>query len=323
MNNTSCIHLFDTVEYKAVTGIRAILSFISFFSILFIIALIVLFKKYTFFIQRLILYLCIAAASNALVGGINVIGTIAYTSSSLAGYCAFIGFMDQYTGWWILMAETVITIDVFVRVMFSKDTKKVELVYCCLIFGFPILFNWIPFIHSAYGGGGPWCWIKYINDDCSPFLFGMVIQFVIWYVPLYLTMAILTILLVIVLVTLHRRKSRWTGTYDPSASGAQERMEKEAQPLVAYPLIFIVLNLILLINRLYNIANPGNPIAGLWFIGALSYPLQGAIIAMAYTLDPETRKKVRFTELKAAAKNFRHSDVSEYPIEYHGMEWER
>lgn len=321
MDNISCIEIYDSVEFRAVTGIRSILSFISFFSILFIIALIVLFKKYAFFIQRLILYLCIGAATNAFVGGINVVGTIAHRNPSLAAYCVFIGFLDEYTGWWVLMAETIITIDVFIRVMLFKNTRRVEVLYVFLIFGFPILINWIPFTQSAYGGGGPWCWIRYTNDDCSRFIFGMAMQFVIWYIPLYFLMAILTVLIVIVLVTLHRRKSRWTGAFNPIASGAQERMQKEAQPLIAYPIIFIVLNLILLINRIYNVANPGRPNVVLWFISAFSYPLQGAIITMAYTLDPETRKKVRITELRAAAKTFSHSNmITEYPIEYSGLE---
>ena len=320
--NTSCI--FDTPAYKAVSGVRAVLSFISLVCILLIVLLILLFKKHRFFTQRLILYMCIAAASSELSGCLNVTGTIAYTSTSLSSYCVVIGFLDQYTGCCVLLAQTVLTLVVFLKVMFSKNTERLEIPFFIFIFFSPILICWIPFINLAYGPDGPWCWIRNSDEQCKRFLFGSLCQLLVWYVPLYLIMGTLTILLTIVIVTLRKRRYQYKGSYDPQAFAVNTRMEREARPLIAYPIIFIVLNMVLLINRIYKIVNlsegnispsPGSEV--LWFISAMSYPLQGVIIAAAYTLDPETRRKITFNQIRAAAMSFTTVDkIEEYPIEF-------
>ena len=317
MNNTSCSAQFNTTIYKTITGVRVGLSFISLLCILFIIGLVILFKKYRFFTQRLILYMCIAAAISALSGTLNVVATFAYTSDALTGYCVFIGFLDQYTGCCVLLAQTVLTLVVFLKVTFNKNSDRLEILYFLIIFFSPILICWIPFINQAYGANGPWCWIISTDQFCQFFLFGFLCQLFVWYIPLYLIMATLLIMLFVVLVSLHRRKRRWEGVYDPSSTAFNTTMEKEARPLIAYPLIFISLNLVLLINRLYNIINPGGDSEVLWFISALSYPLQGVIIALAYTLDAETRKTITLPNIKAAIIRFRSEDqVKDYPISY-------
>ena len=316
-SNTSCLTQFDTTAYKIATGLRVSLSFVSLLCILSIIGLVILFKKYRFFTQRLILYMCIAAAVSSLVGTLNAVATIAYTSSALTGYCVFIGFMDQYAGCCVLLAQTVLTLVVFLKVMFNKNTDRLEILYFVIIFFSPILICWIPFINQAYGANGPWCWITSTDQFCQRFIFGFVCQLLVWYIPLYLLMATLFIMLLVVIVSLHRRRFRWEGVYDPNSTAFNTTMEKEARPLIAYPLIFISLNFVLLINRLYNIINPGGDNEVLWFISAISYPLQGAIIALAYTLDADTRKNITIANIKAAVIHFRSEEqIKEYPIRY-------
>ena len=60
-NETSCYETLDSTQYKIAAAIRASIGLFSFFCCLGVVLVIVLYKKYKFFIQRLILYLAVAA----------------------------------------------------------------------------------------------------------------------------------------------------------------------------------------------------------------------------------------------------------------------
>ena len=291
-NGTSKCSVFATTEYAIVAGVSAASASVSFIACLGVITLIILFKKYLFFTQRLILYLTIAALLDS-VG--YMLHRVDYTHENEAtrGFCVFIGFFEQNTSWAELIAICCITVSLFVKATRHKDIEKLEKVYIFMIFIFPLLFNWVPFIQQAYGKAGAWCWIRSTTEDgdkCTTFTFGVYLRFILWYIPLYALLIILIVLCIVIIGKVSRDKLRYEGKYDPEAKRLQEQRQKEVQAVLWYPLSFFLIKLVALINRIHG-AVADSPSLPLWYLHAIILPLQGGFIALAFTLDPETRRR--------------------------------
>ena len=307
-NNTSvdlsCFEQFNNDRYVAVVAIRAVAGVISIIGCLCTITLIFLLKKHVFFTQRLILYLAISTLAYSLLSVLNVQGYKAYESESLQGYCVFMGFLEQFVSWWIPLAITCIVVDLSYKVIFNRASERLEIPYLVFIFASPILSSWIPFIYLAYGQAGAWCWIRDTSyDDCSNRLdFGTVLKFVLYWVPVLLIMIFLTILLVVIAIILRRKRREWSGKFDPEAMELKKRMHKEVLPLISYPIIYLLLNVFPFINRIANIATTDTYFV-LWLLAAVSLPLQGLVITIAFVADPETRSKLTYHHLIGTIRN--------------------
>ncbi len=313
--NASC-NPFDSREYAIVAGVAAVSGFISFIASCFIIFIIILFKKWRFFIQKLILYLAAAVAINSLSILTQRVDYENQTSPSYVHFCAIAGFFNQTTSWMFLNAIISITVSMFIATIFNKEPEKFGVGFAIFIFIIPLTFNWIPFIKSAYGKSGAWCWIRSQDlDTCEAFPFGQALEIGLWYAPLYFTLCMLIILYVIILVKLRYTKKKWAGKFDPQADKIKEKMSNEILPLIAYPMIFFIFSIPPLINRIYDQVNHSEPQLGLWFLSAVVCPLQGGIIAVAYSLDPETRKRLTMANFRAALSDFTESKkIREYPV---------
>ena len=285
--------VFNTTEFAIVAGVSAASASVSFIACLGVIALIILFKKYLFFTQRLILYLTIAAMLDS-IG--YMLHRVDYTHENEAtrGFCVFIGFFGQNTSWAELLAICCITVSLFLKATKHKDIEKLEKVYFFMIFIFPLLFNWIPFIQQAYGEAGAWCWIRSLteedDDTCTTFKFGVYLRFILWYIPLHTLLIILIVLCIVIIYKVSRDKLRYEGKYDPEAKRLREQRQKEVQAVIWYPLSFLLLKMAALTNRIHG-AVSDSPSLPLWYIHAIILPLQGGFIALAFTLDPETRRR--------------------------------
>ena len=314
-NTTGPCSPFAGRDYAIVAAISSASALVSVITCTGVIALIILFKKYNFFIQRLILYLTIVALAEAVA---VVLHRVDYnvTNSATEGFCVFIGFVDQTTSWSILIAISCITVNLLLNAVFHIRTEKFEKIYFILIFVFPLTFNWIPFIELAYGSAGAWCWIRSENKDCSSFTFGVVLRFVLWFVPLYVILIILTVIYIFILYKITKDRHKWEGKFDPDSQRLKEQMQKEVKPLIAYPLIYLLINVVPLINRIHNTASPNNPELALWILHALLFPLQGGFIAIAFTFDPQTLRRLRPRYIWAAFKDcYGKKGIHEYPVE--------
>ena len=314
----SCFTVYDNTGYQVVIGLRVVSAIVSIVCCVTMLSIMVLFKKYLFYTQRLIMYLAIAALVYSIVAAVNVEGYVAYRNPSAQRYCVFAGFIEQVGSWWVVLATTCIMVDLFIKVVFQRVTEKLEWVYVVAIFALPLTTAWIPFIHNAYGASGAWCWIRADNyDDCANFIFGTWLRYTLYYVPLYVLMIILIVLLVIVLVVLRKRQREWIGNYNPNKQSLQKRMQSEVRPLIAYPIIFIIVNIPPFVNRITNTVQPDNPVLALWIISGIVFPLQGTLVMLAFALDPETRKYLTPLQLAGACRQLfcRNGEVAEYTTE--------
>ena len=160
MNNTSVCNssLSDNVRRDLV----AIFSSGGFFGVLtcsVALTILVFFKMYKSFSERLVLYLLLSALFVATMMALMVTG-VGLDFDKHHGLCQAISFLVQYSIWTLLVFTTVIVIHLAALVFFYKKIYKMEPVFVIFSATFPMLFSWVPFIHDTYSLSGAWCWIR-------------------------------------------------------------------------------------------------------------------------------------------------------------------
>ena len=324
-NISTCAEKYDTTTYRALLYYRCVLAILSVIFILSMLTIIVLFKKYRFFTQRLILYLAISTLTYQMISVVDVSSVRAYSDQTALNYCIFIGFITQVVIWWPVMATAVIVFDIFVRVVLKKSTERLEIPYVFSIFFLSLLLNWIPFVNSGFGPSQYFCWIKdeELEKDCEDdFIPGIILRAALFYIPCYIIVAFMVIFLVITAVFLRRLRKAYSGKFDPQAVALKKKMEKEIRPILYYPIIFIVSIFVSFLLTIYNavaVADGENETGYVVIAVLLStvFRLQGVFITIVFTLDPETRNKLSVMEVKAAMMEFFQKDKNEeYPAKY-------
>ena len=317
ISNGSVCSVFDTYDYVVVAAVSSGSAMVSALCCIFVIGLIFLLKKQHFFIQRIILYHCLAALFRA-IALILRLHRLGYRSESAAlnGLCVFSGFTNQLTFWFLYMDYSVITFLLLMTAVFHKNVARLEGLYIFLIFVFPFTFNWIPFINNSYGRVGPWCGIRILNyDDCSEHKFGIIIQDILSSIPFYaFFMVAIPILIFIIIYLVVQRYCRLGGAeHDQEMKRFKERLNEQVLPLLFFPFGVVILNIVPAITSIHLSLNPDRPLYALWILGAILSPLQGGYIALVYTLDRDTLRRLTYSNLFATLCR-RQEDVHEYPI---------
>ena len=325
MNDTIC-HYSGT-KYIVVGVLHSFSAAISFAASLLVITIIILFKKLRFFSQRLIFYLSLTVALYSLATA-AVKTDYVVISPQTDRYCEWIAFASQYTQWSLLLAVSVITTDILVRILGGDNHPNqtsgfnVEFFYIVIIFIVPGLFNWLPFYWNLYGISGDWCWIRdripnsdgskcVVDDKARAFQFGL------WYGPLFV-FCCLILVTYIAIVYLLRRQRRRISIYNPEKIQLLRNMRNEIYSIFWYPIVFMIINVFPLTNRIVS-SITGEPIFVLWVLHALISPLQGGFMSVVYALDPETRRSLTWSSIRGACIDFCHCQSDHEVSDYHAV----
>ena len=296
--NSTCFD-YNSPRYVALAILSASIASVSFLACILVIAGIVLYKKYLFSVQRLILYLGVAAMLSSASMMLRL-HRIARDTELKKALCTANGFMEQVSSWWELLAISCITLRVFMKVVLGKSYKKTEWGYLFIIVVLPLTFNWIPFIKSAYGQAGAWCWIRNQdnkNNNCKSFETGNYMRFGLWYIPFYMLLFSLIVGYGIIIAKIHSIKKRWGGSdFDT------QQMLKEVHPLLWYPVIYVALSIFALVNRIQGAITP-NPVFTLWVLEAIFVPMRGGFICLAYALDSDTVQHLKCRNILARVRS--------------------
>lgn len=311
-NNRSCA-LTDR-QMLLVESVGAAVGGVSALCCIFVLFVAVVFRKYRFSTQRIILYLMIAVLLYSLLQ-IFHLGDSFYSQTA---YCVITGFLDQLISWFVIMAISCLTFDLLRKAIFLQlRTGKYEIVYVVLIFVFPIAFNWIPFIQHSYGLARAACWIKEVNEDCSKHIIGVAFRFALYWIPFYFILVGILVACIVVRAVVYRRKKAYKGKFNPSEQQFMEVLEKEIRHYQWYPVLFIIWNIFPVVVRTVEAANPGRPFYELRIAHVIFLGLQGALIAFAYALDYDTRKLLsKPRNIKAAFLSFfvKGRKIEEYNV---------
>ena len=315
-SSTVCFEsVFNNSLYATVNAVSTGTAVVSALCCIFVICLIFLFKKHYFFIQRIILYHCLAA----LIDSFTTILHQGYQMESKAQntLCAISGFASQLKAWIVIMDYSVITFTLLMSAVFHKNVARLERIYVVLIFVFPLTFNWIPFIGNSYADVGISCWIRSVNTvDCSPHRLGEIFRIVLWYVPFYsLLIIVITIyLFTITYVARQRCCKSEKKSYDPEIERLRKNLNEDVWRILFFPFGVIFLNTFILVISIYSAVGVDAPFA-LQILNSLFAPLQGGYIALVYMLDRQTLKRLTYSNIKAAITRARRDTVHEYPAE--------
>lgn len=313
---------FNGIDYLILSGFRALCASVSLFSCLLVIILILIFKRHHYFIQRLVLYVCIIAAINSIA---IIIQKVDYfepnetQANILDKYCIFVGFFELYTSLVELLSLLCITHGVYRCIIKQKPKKYLEGIYITASLLTPLLIVCVPFFgrQVTYGKSGPWCWIQERDQECTKNVFGIILQFTIWYIPLIVVTAITSIVYVSMLYSVRRSlENHWQGPYDPELFLHKGRLRKIVKIMLAYlPVLYLIVNLFSLPNAIYW-AIGEKPIFALWVLHGVLPPLRGALFAIPYLFHTDTRRQIKQLNIRAAIKqqfvNNTHA-ISNYP----------
>ena len=309
---TSCSS-YDGDIYQAAKVIALTCSLISLLASCLVLFFIILFKRWSFFNQRLVLYLFLA----------TIINTITAILSSIESdkICAFAGFATHIGGWINLNAYICITVALLLKVFFTINLEKLDIPITMFIFASPFLFNWIPFINNTYGKAGPICWIKNVqevNGTCELIVFGQALQLVLWYIPLYLTLSIMIILYVMIFVKFCFHRKQWV-KFNQDVDNQRKQALTFTVTLLVFPVIYFSVNIFPFIARIHGLINPINPSPVLWLLTAISFPQQGMGVAIVFLLN--VHDELKLVRFKAAANEWFHkTQIKEYAFRDDEME---
>ena len=213
--------------------------------------------------------------------------------------CKTFGFLVQYFGSVQLLLTLGISMVLFFKVWDAtpwkpecvdschKRTKectfaccgckinKLEVVFLVLVFGLPLLFDWIPFATNSYGAIGPWCWISStsIEKNCTIHIAGLVEQIVLWDLPfgfvVLLTFVLFFTSLCLLGCTLKNSK----------AQNLIERVITDSVSSLFFLAVIFVFGVVEVITHAYLPVNKQN--LGVWVVYAILTPLGGVFIPVA------------------------------------------
>ena len=301
--NNSCSQ-FSQEQLNQATAAVVSVSALAIIACALAVILIIVLKLYQKFLNRLVLYLMVAA------GGYSVAFILAITPvhhsngevqvrEGLDGLCAAFGFFNQMTEWIFhgTMAWVIVYLTLMAVFKYQANKPKHEVSGLIIILLFPFIVNWIPFVNDMYGLSGIWCWIKLTNGDChSDHTLGVVYHFTLYYGPFAIFVFGSYVAFIAIVITLC--KERVASGRERAESFKKETHRqalKEALPLLAYPLIYNIFFTIMLANRVYHAiaaSKEEDPIFPLFLAHAVVESLRVLLAAMAFLLHPNILKKV-------------------------------
>lgn len=313
MNNESILSLngsifceplerFDSQPYKIVAIVCSLIAFFSLLCSTGVVLVILCSKKYRVYHQLLTLHLAVATIAHSLI---YTIGRVDFSAERelTPPYCMFIGVADLYTSWVELLAIASITFNLILLSIYEKQLDKIHIIHVIVVYLSPLLWIWIPFTVEGFGIRGPWCGIRVHGPSCEVFHAGIFMRFSLWQIPLYtIFLPLFVTSSIVVFIKLKKRTEHWDGPgSDPEAIARKGRYKifREIKPLLLFPIIYLLLKLPLLISQLYEAVEPLEPVIVLWILEAIFSPLAGAVIAVMYGLDPQTRTKLRRCQIQS------------------------
>ncbi|KAL5259808.1 hypothetical protein ACHWQZ_G010052 [Mnemiopsis leidyi] len=283
---TSWLHLCtddnkDNDDYRCSnirTG-RLISASLSLVGCLLALLVIVVYKKFRFFTQRLVMYLLCSCMFIALFSLHNIAGD--------SPGCTAKGFFRNVAG--LSQNLWIICIDVHLLIVMMKSSinhYQLEKIYHGVVWGLTIVLSIIPLIGNHYGHAGIWCWIK---GDSN---YENVLRVICYYFWLMLLVFGGAVIYVYIVYKVMKKINSYDGPYNPDTERSKQQYKKSIKPLLLYPIVDLILASVSTANRIQNWANPGNPVYELALAHSIVSPLWGFVNALLFLLNKETIKQL-------------------------------
>ena len=271
---------FDDYRCRNIYYARAISASLSIIMCCLVVFIIVLYKKYNRFTQRLVLYLVVPTL---VISAVALDPTISDDNPS----CAVAGF---FMNWGLLAQRFIILCIVLHLLVFSFHKSKpwyLEILFHGIIWGFSLCLSIIPLFNKQYGSAGVWCWIRGRNHYELYVLRIICLYFWVW-----LCIFIEIVCFAWVVIRVFKQIRLFENSCDPAASELKRKYLEYIYPLMLYPLANFFLAIPVSINRIQNMIDPGNPNYILFLIHSIVYPIWGFFNMIMYFMNKETLQQL-------------------------------
>eukprot|EP00039_Didymoeca_costata_P013757 m.214217 g.214217 ORF g.214217 m.214217 type:complete len:319 (+) comp15865_c0_seq65:382-1338(+) len=296
-NTTKNCDFDSDVQCDTIYGLRIGFGTLSLFGCFFILVSIALGRTYRNFAQRLIMHLTIAA----------LFSTVPYFMGSQddGPTCILQGFLMQWQDASVLLWIGCLTHSLYLNVVRLEESVKNEKWYMAISWVLPFGVACIPLIANKYGNAGLWCWI--VNDSWM--------RFGLWYGWLVFGVIGLFASNIYIFHRVSNKNRQWQGTYNQDVEAEKEFLQKQVKPLIYYPIVYLLLSIFPLINRVQNAANPDTPVFWLYVLHTISSPLQGFCNVLVYISNQESNFWHQWTVSNVKrALGTRRASVHEFDI---------
>ena len=304
---SDCNNTFTQEQKNHLLIAKSVTGMLSLAMCLIAVFLVFCLRLHKYFTYRLAMYQILSSLCLSVVQvlGLTLLNYDENVNQQIA--CKTTAFFLEYFFGIKLLFTLCLIYHLFCLAVCLKNFQKREIGYVLFSILFPLPLSFIPFIHNSYGVSGAWCSIRSWKGDCATqkYLEGIIKQFLLWYGPLFISLTLSVIAVFIILIVLAQRTYAHKNQENECLIENQERNQnkkaiKELLPLLAYPVIFYILALFPLINRIYSAISPNANFG--WFLGhALCQASWGFFSSWAliiHILVMRQLKKKKYVEIK-------------------------
>ena len=288
----------DTTKCEVVQNLKRVSASLSIIGSLFMLGLIVLFKKYREPSQRMIAHL---STASIFLGVSYLIEDDIVSEATLQ--CKFQGASLTLFIWACFLWIMCMLFNLYFQLLFEFDFRKYEVAVTLVCWVLPVMISAVPFIGDVYAPAGAWCWI----ENNFEWRFG------IWYIWRILFVIVFVLVMVHISWKLHKSKGiRHSSTYSMTS------FEKDVHSLRIYPIVYFILNLFPIINRVHNAIVSDDENGKYNFVLLILHsfigPLFGVTISVVYAFDSRTRQNLNRRSIYKAFHGWfqKKSVVKEY-----------
>eukprot|EP00055_Hartaetosiga_balthica_P009730 m.39534 g.39534 ORF g.39534 m.39534 type:complete len:317 (+) comp6870_c0_seq4:120-1070(+) len=295
-SHTFCNDFSDTSSCNTIISVRQVAAGLSLVGCVFILGSIYIYQRYQSVGQRLILFLTLSALIN------TIFYFLGDTTPQPSSQCTAQGWFITYFDWVVLLWDACLTHFLYLAIHGSSPSVlwKKQRTYHLLCWGLPLVPASIPLFWKAYGPAGAWCWVVGTHVG---------LRFAVWYIPMILVLLFIGTAYVLIYKKLEKSGHAWNGFGDDGENTAMRVLKGDVATLRWYPVVYVVLSLFALVNRIQNAASPHHPILGLYILHALSTPLQGLFNSIVYMRNNNFKNF-----LQTLRRRFTKTEVREYNI---------
>ena len=217
-------------------------------------------KLHKYFVHRLALYQVVAGFFYGIALALELLFFHFKKETYYDGgrqLCEAIGYFILYFSWVKLLFTSWVVVHLFCFTVFYKNLENLEVFFVIISIVAPHLIAWIPFVGTpgpVYGPTGAWCWIENWVDNCPGQRSnrGVAEQFSLWYGPAMIISIVQSFAIVIIVFRLllcYQPEQDEEMSLLSRERSKRRKAFKELLPLIAYPILFCVLLIPPLINR--------------------------------------------------------------------------
>ena len=209
-------------------------------------------KLYKKAVYRLALYQVLSSLALATVEVLQILFVNYSTNPQVyERVCTTIGYLELYTDWVKLLFTMWVAFHIFCFGVFQKNLKKLEVLYIVTSLLIPAVIASIPLMTNTYGRspGGATCYI-YAKDDVKDDA-AFIERFALWDGPAMAILLASSTAMVVLVIKLTSQVCQ-RSSYEPITEDDRVRKAiKQLLPLAAFPILFFIFEIPLLIFHIY------------------------------------------------------------------------